>query len=451
MFKKLLSVLVAAATILSIAVLPQKTANAASGQVMYKTHVQSYGWQDWVSDGATSGTVGQSKRLEAIYIKLDSSIDGGISYQTHVQNIGWQGWVSNGALSGTSGRSLRLEAIRIKLTGNAANNYDIYYRVHAQNFGWLDWASNGASAGTAGYSYRLEGIQIVLVTKGGDAPGATDNPFYDGMIKYQTHVQNVGWQGVVADGKTSGTSGKSLRLEGIKITLGNTGYSGTVSYRTHVQNIGWQDWVSNGAMSGTSGKSLRLEAIQIKLSGDVASHYDIYYRVHAQNYGWLDWAKNGASAGTAGCSYRLEAIQIVLLPKGTIKDGMETTSPFVQACSSQEAAMLLQVNKARKANGLAYLQGDETLHAAAQKRATEITNYFSHTRPNGTSCSTVLSEYGISYSACGENILVGTSSASYAHSLWMSSDGHRSNILNSSYTKVGIGYVNGYWVEVFIR
>jgi uncharacterized protein YjdB len=86
-------------------------------------------------------------------------------------------WVSDGALSGTSGQSKRLEAIQIQLTGEAANNYDIYYRVHAQNVGWMDWAKNGESAGTAGFSYRLEAIQIVLVNKGAAAPGSTVQSF----------------------------------------------------------------------------------------------------------------------------------------------------------------------------------------------------------------------------------------------------------------------------------
>ena len=45
-------------------------------------------------------------------------------------------------------------------------------------------------------------------------------------------------------------------------------------------------------MSGTEGRSLRLEAIKIKLTGEMAKKYNIYYRVHAQNFGWLDWAKN---------------------------------------------------------------------------------------------------------------------------------------------------------------
>ena len=146
-----------------------------TGKVNYRTHVQQVGWQNFVSDGAMSGTSGRALRLEGIEIKLNSDISGGIQYRTHVQRIGWQGWVSNGAMSGTSGQSLRLEAICIKLTGKAAQTYDVYYRVHVQQFGWLGWAKNGQQSGSAGYSYRLEGIEIRLVKKGGPAPGSTAN------------------------------------------------------------------------------------------------------------------------------------------------------------------------------------------------------------------------------------------------------------------------------------
>lgn len=286
----------------------------SSPSISYQTHVQDYGWQSWKSNGEVSGTVGQSKRLEGINIKL-SNINGSIEYKTHVQDIGWQDWKSNGQMSGTSGQSKRLEAIQIKLSGEAANRYDVYYRVHAQDYGWLDWAKNGESAGTEGYSKRLEGIQIVLVKKGESAPGSTSKPFICKMIKYQTHVQNIGWQGEKADGEMSGTTGQSLRLEAIKIQLSGS-IDGGIVYKTHVQDYGWQNFVANGQASGTSGQSKRLEAIQMQLTGNAMNQYDLYYRVHAQNFGWLGWAKNGESAGTAGYSYRLEGIQIVLVPKG---------------------------------------------------------------------------------------------------------------------------------------
>ena len=286
----------------------------SSPSISYQTHVQDYGWQSWKSNGEVSGTVGQSKRLEGINIKL-SNINGSIEYKTHVQDIGWQDWKLNGQMSGTSGQSKRLEAIKVKLSGEAANQYDVYYRVHAQDYGWLDWAKNGESAGTEGYSKRLEGIQIVLVKKGENAPGSTSRPFIYKMIKYQTHVQNIGWQGEKADGEMSGTTGQSLRLEAIKIQLSSS-IDGGIVYKTHVQDYGWLNFVTNGQASGTTGQAKRLEAIQMQLTGNAKNQYDLYYRVHAQNFGWLGWAKNGESAGTAGYSYRLEGIQIVLVPKG---------------------------------------------------------------------------------------------------------------------------------------
>ncbi len=313
----------------------------AEASVQYKTHVQTYGWQNWVKDGVVSGTSGEAKRLEGINITLkDTPYEGGISYTSHVQTYGWQAdmddvstWTANGDMAGTSGEAKRLEAIKIQLTGEVAEHYDVYYRVHAQTYGWLGWAKNGESAGSSGYGKRLEAIQIVLVEKGGDAPDAT----YQGVtstateamrakevsVNYSTHVQTYGWQSAVSNGIMAGTSGLAKRLEGIKISLANTDHSGGIAYTTHVQTYGWQqdandssNWVQNGEMSGTSGEAKRLEAICIKLTGNMEQYYDVYYRVHIQTYGWLGWTKNGLAAGSEGLGKRLEGIQIVLVEKG---------------------------------------------------------------------------------------------------------------------------------------
>ncbi len=299
--------------------------------VSYRTHVQTYGWQNFVKNGAMSGTEGEAKRLEGIEIKVSGNANVGVEYQTHVQTYGWQDFVSDGAMSGTEGQYKRLEAIRIRLTGKDADKYDVYYRVHAQSYGWLDWAKNGEAAGTSGYGKRLEGIEIVVVKKGEKAPGGTERAYIErpGDLAYRTHVQSYGWQNWVNDGAMSGTEGEYKRLEGIQIQLNNPAVSGNITYRTHVQTYGWQNWVSNGAMSGTEGQSKRLEAIQIKLSGELAENYDIYYRVHAQSYGWLGWAKNGESAGTEGLSKRLEAIEIQIVPKGAMAPGC-TDQAFVK-------------------------------------------------------------------------------------------------------------------------
>lgn len=325
--------------------------------IRYATHVQNYGWQKkWSINGEMSGTSGESKRLEGIVIKVTGPKNIGVCYNTHVEKYGWQGntadsstWKRDGQMSGTSGESKRLEAIQIKLTGEDAKDYSVYYRVHVQNYGWLGWAKDGEMAGSRGQSKRLEGIEIKILPKGEKPDGIRSNAFFeygkgaengekDGLVNYMTHVQNYGDQSYVYDGSVSGTEGESKRLEGIRIKLNTdkTEAQGSIHYITHVQNYGWQGdesdistWQQDGAFAGTSGESKRLEAIRIVLTGEMAEKYDIYYRVHVQNFGWLDWAKNGERAGSAGYSRRLEGIQIKLLPKGSAAPG-DTTNCFYE-------------------------------------------------------------------------------------------------------------------------
>lgn len=145
--------------------------------IEYRTHVQTYGWQEYVKDGAESGTTGQAKRLEAININILDNEKLGVRYKTHVQTYGWLDFVEDGELSGTTGQAKRLEAIVIELTGEDAALYDVYYQVHAQTYGWLGWAKNGQEAGTAGLAKRLEAIRILVLPKGSPAPGSTVRPF----------------------------------------------------------------------------------------------------------------------------------------------------------------------------------------------------------------------------------------------------------------------------------
>ncbi len=288
--------------------------------IEYQAHVQDIGWQKAVTDGATAGTSGKAKRIEAIKVAVKGAkYKGTVQVRAHVQDIGWQNW-TNGQ-GGTSGQSKRVEAMQLQLTEELAQKYDIYYRVHAQNIGWMGWAKNGEKAGTSGYSYRLEAIQIKLVHKNAAAPGSTANAFKKPAMSftYSAHVQDIGWMKAVGNGGVAGTTGRSKRVEAINTSLANADYSGDVQGNAHVQDIGWQGWRSGTV--GTSGRSLRVEAVQYRLTGDLANKYDIYYRVHAENFGWMGWAKNGASAGTQGYSYRLEAVQIKLVSKGAAAPG----------------------------------------------------------------------------------------------------------------------------------
>lgn len=158
---------------------PGSTENSyVQSLVKYKTHVQTYGWQSWMSDGETAGTSGEAKRLEAVRIELvNPEANGSIEYRTHVQSYGWQDWQQDSSIAGTSGEGRRLEAIQIRLTGAMADKYDVYYRVHSQTYGWLGWAENGEPAGTSGLAKRMEAIEIKLVPKGAGAPGSTDGSY----------------------------------------------------------------------------------------------------------------------------------------------------------------------------------------------------------------------------------------------------------------------------------
>ena len=289
-------------------------------KIAYTSHVQDYGWQDWKTDGTSSGTSGQSKRLEGIKIKTGGSINGGVSYKTHVQDIGWQDWVQNGELAGTSGQSKRLEAIQIKLTGSAGDSFSVWYRVHAQDYGWLGWAKDGDSAGTEGLSKRLESIEVIVLPKG-QVPDDYDSSvgaMKKKALSYSTHIQDYGTQTGFSDSVdepiTLGTTGEGKRLEGLTLQLDGDLSQLGISYGAHIQDIGWQEDRSNGSFAGTTGQSKRIEALHVAL-GD-SSSYSIWYRAHVQDYGWLGWAKDGENAGTVGLSKRMEAIELVILPKG---------------------------------------------------------------------------------------------------------------------------------------
>ena len=135
-------------------------------EINYSSHVESIGWQNYVNDNNISGTTGQTKRLEAFKIKLNTKITGSINYNSYVTKRGWSSYVSDDSIAGTTGLARTIEGISIKLSGEISNYYDVYYRTHMSNIGWLSWAKNGEKAGAIDSGSKLEAIQIKLVKKG---------------------------------------------------------------------------------------------------------------------------------------------------------------------------------------------------------------------------------------------------------------------------------------------
>ena len=316
----------------------QESPNAEDIKIKYYSHIEQNGWEKEYakSDGETSGTVGESKRVEAIKIALGNSKEvpegASIKYQVHVQDYGWMNWKQEGEIAGTIGESKRIEAIRIELTG--LEGYTVLYRTHVQDIGWTQWSNNGEISGTEGKSKRIEAIQIKIVkipkieikyTYNKNKNTVTAEIISDKKLSY---INDSSW--TLSNDKLCYTKEYDINgnydvqvkdIEGVKsklqvkITQVVEPIS-MVKYSSHIQKNGWEKNYSkiDGATSGTSGQGKRLEAIKIALgnSEEIPEGASIKYQVHVQDYGWMNWKQNGEIAGTIGESKRIEAIRIGL-------------------------------------------------------------------------------------------------------------------------------------------
>lgn len=127
------------------------------------------------------------------------------------------------------------------------------------------------------------------------------------------------------------------------------------------------------------------------------------------------------------------------------------------ALSQYEQEVVNLVNQQRAKHGLQPLKVATNLSKMADVKAADMRdhNYFSHTSPTYGSPFDMMKQFGISYSYAGENIAAGQRTPQEVMNAWMNSPGHRANILNSHYTYIGVGYVQGgsygsYWVQEFI-
>ena len=134
------------------------------------------------------------------------------------------------------------------------------------------------------------------------------------------------------------------------------------------------------------------------------------------------------------------------------------TAPASANIGAYEQQVVDLVNQERAAAGLPALKVNTKLAGVAEKKAEDLRdkNYFAHQSPTYGSPFDMMKQFGISYSSAGENIAKGQKTPADVMNGWMNSPGHKANILNSSYTEIGVGYVtdsNGttYWVQHFIR
>lgn len=174
------------------------------------------------------------------------------------------------------------------------------------------------------------------------------------------------------------------------------------------------------------------------------------------NYG--DSSTYSTASGKDGLQYVV--LQVTLKEKflGTGSGNLSALEEVLnEQAANYEKEVLRLVNVERSKENLQALNLHSKLSQATAIRANELVESFSHTRPSGERCFTVFKEVGIaSYYACGENIAAGQKTPEQVVSGWMSSPGHRANILSAKYRYMGIGYVETttgmkrYWAQMFM-
>lgn len=119
-----------------------------------------------------------------------------------------------------------------------------------------------------------------------------------------------------------------------------------------------------------------------------------------------------------------------------------------------EKEVVRLVNIERTSRGLSTLEHDWELSRVARYKSQDMkdNNYFSHTSPTYGSPFQMMKSFGITYRSAGENIARGQRTPQEVVTAWMNSSGHRANILNSSFTHIGVGYVDSgkYWTQMFV-
>ena len=119
-----------------------------------------------------------------------------------------------------------------------------------------------------------------------------------------------------------------------------------------------------------------------------------------------------------------------------------------------ENEVIRLVNEQRSKNGLKPLTANWELSRVARYKSQDMVDnrYFSHTSPTYGTPFQMIRAFGLTYRTAGENIAYGQRTPQAVVNAWMNSSGHRANILNASYTQIGVGYVSSghYWTQMFI-
>lgn len=131
-------------------------------------------------------------------------------------------------------------------------------------------------------------------------------------------------------------------------------------------------------------------------------------------------------------------------------------TPVSSSNLTYEQKVVELVNVERQKAGLPTLQMDSAISNVARAKSKDmaVNNYFAHQSPTYGSAGDMLRQFGIKWSAWGENIAAGQRTPETVVNAWMNSPGHRANILSNNFSKIGVGYETNssgrpYWTQIF--
>ena len=215
----------------------------------------------------------------------------------------------------------------------------------------------------------------------------------------------------------------------------------------------WLDNVQQGA------KTVSKDVYQESEAGDWAENADgtgKWVRYDANGHMVKGWDTNANGTYYFDQVYGTMAKGIVTIDGNLYLFDVDTGVMKASITASEEAMadrVIELVNQERTSRGLQPLLKHDGLMVAAAARAKELSQRYSHTRPNGSECFTILWHLGIDYGYAGENIAMGQRTPEIVMNDWMNSSGHRANILSENFDYIGVGYtmVDGhpYWVQLF--
>ena len=217
---------------------------------------------------------------------------------------------------------------------------------------------------------------------------------------------------------------------------------------THYQTVGTTTGLVNAsALNVRQGPGTTFKAVNMTYRNE-------YVRVFAKIGDWYVIQTNSDYIGCVSSKY----IKLIY-PKTSSSSGgstSETTTKNNGDLTSDELEVFNLINAKRTANGLSPLNIDNELQNVARVKAKDMVdnNYFAHNSPTYGTPFNMMKNFGISYKTAGENI-AGNSSNQGAVEAWMNSEGHRANILNSSYNYTGVAVVKStkygkIYVQMFI-